>query len=413
MARSTRSAKLETRTARLKSAVRKKPYFVAVAPGVGLGYRRNKTAGSWVVRAADGKGGNWTQAFAVADDFEDANGTDVLSFWQAQDRARVLARGGRDADEDSGKPITVAQMIDRYETDLKARGGEVYNAQRVRVHLPDVLASKTVALLAPREFRHWRDGLIKNGLAPSTVNRTCAAFQAALELAAAQDPRIRNQSAWRTGLAALPDAEQSRNVIMPEDAVLSIISAAYTVSREFGLLVEVAAVTGARVSQLARLEVGDLQGDRADPRLMMPSARKGRGRKRIERRPVPIPTNVATVLKQAGAGRPSEAPLLTKPSGELWRHSDHRHPFERAVTRAGLDPTEVTIYALRHSSIVRQLLANTPIRVVATLHDTSVVMIERTYSKFITDHSDALSRRALLDTTRPIGENVVRLKASK
>ena len=59
------------------------------------------------------------------------------------------------------------------------------------------------------------------------------------------------------------------------------------------------------------------------------------------------------------------------------------------MTRAGLDPAEVTIYALRHSSIVRQLLANTPIRVVATLHDTSVVMIERTYSKFITDHSDA------------------------
>jgi len=200
-------------------------------------------------------------------------------------------------------------------------------------------------------------------LASSTVNRTCAAFQAALELAATQDPRITNQSAWRTGLAALPDAEQSRNVILPEDAVLSIISAAYAVSREFGLLVEVAVVTGARISQLARLEVGDLQGDRSDPRLMMPSARKGRSRKRIERRPVPIPTNLAMVLKQAGAGRPSEAPLLTKPSGELWRHSDHRHPFERAVTRAGLDPAEVTIYALRHSSIVRQLLANTPIRV--------------------------------------------------
>jgi integrase len=411
MARSTRSAKLETRTARLRLSVRKKPYFVAVAPGVGLGYRRNKTAGSWVVRAADGKGGNWTQAFAVADDFEDANGIDVLSFWQAQDRARVLARAGRDADEDSTKPVTVALMIDRYETDLKTRGGDVYNAQRVRVHLPDVLASKTVALLTvPREFRHWRDGLLNEGLAPSTVNRTCAAFQAALELAAAQDPRITNQSAWRTGLTALPDAEQSRNVILPEDAVLRIISAAYGVSCEFGLLVEVAAVTGARISQLARLEVGDLQGDRSDPRLMMPSARKGRGRKRIERRPVPIPANLAIVLKQAGAGRPTDAPLLTKSSGEPWRHSDHRHPFARAVKAAGLDPAEVTIYALRHSSIVRQLLANTPIRVVATLHDTSVPMIERTYSKFITDHSDALSRRALLDTTRPNGNNVVALR---
>jgi integrase len=263
-----------------------------------------------------------------------------------------------------------------------------------------MLARKTVALLvAPQEFRHWRDGLVRKGLAPSTVNRTCAAFQAALELSATQDPRITNQSAWRTGLTALPDAEQSRNVILPDDSVLAIISAAYAVSREFGLLVEVAAVTGARVSQLARLEVGDLQGDRSDARLMMPSARKGRGRKRIERRPVPIPVNLAMLLKKAGC-RGSEGPLLTKPNGEPWRHSDHRHPFERAVTRTRLDPGQVTIYALRHSSIVRQLLANTPIRVVATLHDTSVVMIERTYSKFISDHSDALSRRALLDTTR-------------
>lgn len=39
---------------------------------------------------------------------------------------------------------------------------------------------------------------------------------------------------------------------------------------------------------------------------------------------------------------------------------------------------------------MRQLLANTPIRIVATLHSTSVVMTERTYAKFITDHSKAL-----------------------
>jgi hypothetical protein len=94
-----------------------------------------------------------------------------------------------------------------------------------------VLAGKTVALLeAPQEFRHWRDGLLKKGLAPSSVNRTCAAFQAALELAAAQDPRVTNQNAWRKGLAALPDAEQSRNVIIPEDAILRIISAAHVCS---------------------------------------------------------------------------------------------------------------------------------------------------------------------------------------
>jgi hypothetical protein len=71
----------------------------------------------------------------------------------------------------------------------------------------------------------------------------------------------------------------------------------------------------------------------------------------------------------------------------------------------------VTLYALRHSSIVRQLLAGVPTRVVASHHDTSVVMIERTYSKYILDHSDALVRRGLLDVERPpAGDNVLTLR---
>jgi len=35
--------------------------------------------------------------------------------------------------------------------------------------------------------------------------------------------------------------------------------------------------------------------------------------------------------------------------------------------------------------------------IVAASHNTSVAEIERTYSKFITEHSGSLSRRALLD----------------
>src|ERR1700738_3782219 len=102
-------------------------------------------------------------------------------------------------------------------SDLKARGGDAYNAQRVRVHVPDTLANETLGLLTSRrKFQQWRDGLTKKGLAASTVNRTCGAFQAALEYAASLDSRITNQSAWRAGLAALPDAEQPRNVIIPD-----------------------------------------------------------------------------------------------------------------------------------------------------------------------------------------------------
>lgn len=408
MARSTRSAKLETRTARLRLKPRKKPYTVRIAPGVRLGYRRNETAGSWSVIAADGSGGSWMKSFAVADDFDEANGARVLDFWQAQTQARVLAR--KDAGEDDGRPPTVAQALDRYELDLRARGGDIYNAQRVRVHLSSTLAAKPVALLTAHELHRWRDSLIAKGLAPATINRTRGALQAAFELAATQDSRIVNRNAWRKGLASLPDAQRARNVILPDTTVRAIIEAAHAEGREFGLLIETAAVTGARVSQLARLEVGDLQADRSDPRLMMPSSLKGRGRKHSERRPVPIPIGLAALLSQAR--RPAgSSRLLVKPSGEPWKPNDHQRRFARVIRRLGLD--DVTIYALRHSSIVRQLLANVPIRLVATMHDTSVGQIEQNYSRHILDHSDVMLRRALLDAAQPAASNVVTLPQAK
>jgi hypothetical protein len=63
---------------------------------------------------------------------------------------------------------------------------------------------------------------------------------------------------------------------------------------------------------------------------------------------------------------------------------------------------------LRHSNIVRQLLGGVPVRVVAVNHDTSVAMLERTYSRYIGDHSDNLSRRAMLDLdVAPSAANVV------
>jgi hypothetical protein len=55
------------------------------------------------------------------------------------------------------------------------------------------------------------------------------------------------------------------------------------------------------------------------------------------------------------------------------------------------------------------LVANTPIRVVAAMHDTSVKMIERTYSRHIVEHTDALARRALLDIAPSAIANIVAL----
>lgn len=180
-----------------------------------------------------------------------------------------------------------------------------------------------------------------------------------------------------------------------------IVVEARRIGPEFGLLVEVAAVTGARVSQLAQIEVQDLHADGDATRLSIPVSHKGKGVKAVLRHTVPIGAALAARLRVAAAGRPATAPLLVKPSGDRWRKSDHHRPFARTVAAAEQDPAEVTIYALRHTGIVRQLLANVPIRIVATLHDTSVAMIERTYSRHIGDHSDAVALSAMLDIAEP------------
>jgi hypothetical protein len=56
---------------------------------------------------------------------------------------------------------------------------------------------------------------------------------------------------------------------------------------------------------------------------------------------------------------------------------------------------DVIPYALRHSSIVKHIRANLPIRLVAALHDTSTAMIERHYSKWITSGLEEMARVAI------------------
>jgi integrase len=398
MPRRIRSKDLETRTARLKLSVRQKPYFVVVAPGIRLGYRRNRGPGTWSV---EGGGGAWLDRFAHADDYEpaDLGQGHVLDYWMAVDKARRLARGNGD----NGQPLTVDAALTDYHASLEARGGAIGNVSRVRRHLTPTIAAQPVGLLEPRELAHWRDSLLATGLKPGTVKRICAALAAALTLASKHDQRITNREAWRTAFAGLSDTHNPRNTILSDDQARAIVAAAEATDRCFALYLETHAVTGARSSQIAALTIGDLQ-DGPAPRLLMPCSRKGRGRKAGVRKPVPITPVLASKLKQIAFGRWPAEPLLLRHDGQPWQPSkgDHIRLFRRAAERAGL--TGVTVYALRHSSIVRSLLAGVPARIVAVTHDTSIPMLERTYSHYIADHADEVARRGLLDTATPLAE---------
>ena len=406
---------LATKKARLALPVSKKPTFEALGDGVNLGYRRNADGGrlgggSWVVRVADGRGGSWQRVIGIADDYAEADGEKVLTWGQAGERAWQAARAGREQDAPEVvevPPTTVAVALYWYETDLKNRNGDVGNVSRLRApevpdkrqkqghYLPETIMGKGVADLTVIELEKWKNSL-KADLAPATINRMMNGLKAALSHAADRDDRITSRRPWEIGLKTLPNAETARNVILTDGDVAKLVKAAYGQSPEVGRLIHVAAETGARVSQIAALRVDDLHNG-PSPSLAMPVSKKGRGAKEVSRRKIPISAALAKALVEAAGGRPGDAPLLLKPTGAPWAKSDHDRYFERTLAAAELtDPEGVTMYALRHSSIVRQLLRNVPIRVAAANHDTSASMIERNYSKHITDHSDAVARAALV-----------------
>ncbi|WMT71895.1 tyrosine-type recombinase/integrase [Bradyrhizobium sp. Ash2021] len=416
MARKIRDSKLESRSARLKMGIRRRPYSgPSLARGIALMYRRNVTNGSWVLKASDGSSGYWTKAFAVADDFEDSDGKNVLTFHEAQDIAKQLARG-----DDGGTgtaPVTVDGALKDYRADLIARNANPYNADHPRVHLTSALLSKPVAVLTATELKKFRDSLLGT-MASSTINRLGRCLCAALEQAALHDQRIKNRDAWEIGLANLPDAQEARNVILSDDKVRAFVATAYGLDDGFGLLSDTLAITGTRPSQAVRLRVEDLHDHPVRPKLMMPRSGKGGGRnrsvKKQERYSVPITVQLAARLKAAAKGRADNAPLLLQSDGNPWDKNpgqNYHREVDTVVSAIGADPA-ATMYCLRHSSIVRMLLQNVPIRLVASLHNTSVAMIERTYSKYITEHSDDISRKALLEHKEPevaVADNVIAL----
>ena len=309
--------------------------------------------------------------------------------------------------------MTVKAALAAYRVDLLARSADLKNADRPRRHLGTLL-QKPCVLLTKDELTTWRNGLVSKGrLTPSSINRVMSTLRAALTLACPERTQI-----WRDGLTALPNAEKSRNAlfVLPDATIIALVAKAYAKDAKLGLLCDVLAETGMRPSQAARARVGYLIMHASAPRLLVNKSAKGGGKlraqKKLETYALPISVGLAAKLKQAVRGRAEDDKLLVnadgQPLNEADVHTDYRAPFTEIVQALGLDP-KITPYCFRHSSITRQLLKGVPVRVVASNHDTSVRMIEATYSKFIGDHADHLTRAALLDHAMPAVDNLVAL----
>src|SRR5262249_3511767 len=118
VARIVRNPRLNTRSARTKLPGRREPHWTVISEGCALAYRPGANAGTWIAKFRDDNGRRHYEAIGAADDARDPDGLSVLSFPQAQEKARsFFARKAREAAGDAAPhdgPYTVENAVRDY-----------------------------------------------------------------------------------------------------------------------------------------------------------------------------------------------------------------------------------------------------------------------------------------------------------
>ncbi|MDX1124798.1 tyrosine-type recombinase/integrase [Sinorhizobium medicae] len=449
MAKTLKEAQITTRNARskLQSGI---IHWKGIDPEVHLGYRRGKRGGgAWLVRWRNGVGYR-QKPLGTADD-EIAEGTLDYNAAVRAAKKRVEEERAEARAVAEGPPLTLRHAVEAYiaerdtrESRRKGRQVRSDAGQRLRRYvlgqdkrgnqkaIPAApLAGVLMHTLRERDLLNWLTDLPEN-LKATSKQRLVNDLKAALNSAYVRDrdrlpPEL--PAIIKHGLRAATKLDDEAVQLARDNQILSdaqigrLIRAAREIDAEqdwngdLYRLVLILAATGARFSQIARMKVSDVQ--RAQGRLMMPVSHKGRGVK-SGCTPVPVGKDVLDALLPVVIGRAGDAALLERwrskqaPGGIRWERvgrgpwqsaSEIMRPWHDLRERAGIP--DVIPYALRHSSIVRGIRANLPIRLVAALHDTSVPMIERHYGRWIVDGLDELAARAVVPLVPPDGDGSV------
>ena len=365
---------LSSRTARLRLTARKEPYYQTLKAGTAIGYYRPTSGadGSWWGRARI-NGRYAVEALATADDRVAADGEVFLSWGQAQDRVRAWA-----ARQTGEEPLTVAQAIESYLDDLRARKGErAHRAAKGRFahHVPADLHARRVAELTDHDIRRWRNQLVPDVAdleqlrrRRDTANRVLNTLRAALNHAFKTGNKVASDHAWRR-VEPFQAVGAARKVILDPIQLQLLVDACAPGLRE---LVIVGAQTGARLGELTNARVRDFD----------PEANTLRVEGKTGPREVYLAPATAMLLRRVAGYRAPDDLLLSPGDRPYWSKNLHTKRFAAAVRQAGLDPA-TCFYSLRHSHISHALKQLVPVKAVADHCGTSMAIIERNYAKFI------------------------------
>ena len=397
-----RDSKLDTRTARKGLEVRpdmpNKPYYRLIEPGLHLGYRKRAgEPGTWVVRRYGGEGRYVVEnlrtsdgRLVIADDYSEPDGNAVLSFAQAQERAKAFRPG---ADGRNGS-YTVNDALDDYfqflEGDGRAKHSIMDAKGRANGLIRPKLGDVKVAELDAERLRTWRNNLAK--AAPrlrtrkgepqkhraasdararkATTNRVWTILRAALNHAFENRKDITSDAAWRK-------VKPFKSVDAARPGYLSVAEAERLINAcepDFRLLVQAALQTGARYSELARLTVRDFNADGGTIHIAQSKSGK--------RRDIVLADEGRAFFAELTACRAGNEPMFRR----QWGPSHQIRLMREAVAAAKIEPG-ISFHGLRHTWASLAVMNGMPLMVVArNLGHADTRMVEMHYGHLKQDY---------------------------
>lgn len=416
MARTVRSGNIETRSARLRLTVRSRPYWApSDKPGLHLGYRRLvNTNGSWIVRRYQGKPGEYdSKAFAQADDFSDADGSEVLTYYQAISRLAGQAPPVRH----SGAQYSVRAAVADYLTWLKIHKKTSRDAElKLNAYLVPKLGDKPLADLKPEDFDRWLSWALEHkpkgrrGDRPpkpnkkrkssdpakamptnpvidaaerkrrrkSTLNRVINNIKACLNRAF-QSGHVSSDEAWRR-LKKFRSADSARTEWLTIDQCKRLINAA---APDFRPLVHAAMLTGARWGELRALKCCDY--DPVSGTIHIAESQSGKPRC------VYLTDDGQAAFESWTAGRAESEVIFKDRFGNPWGSHDQHRPMAAACKAAGIEPA-IGMHTLRHTYASSLVQAGVSLAIVAeALGHADTRMVSKHYGHLAPSHvADAI-----------------------
>ncbi len=406
MPRSQRSNSFGTRTSRFKHISVGKEYWTPADEGVSLGYRRGKIKSVWYVRTYQGGGKYKQRPIGLADDYQDADGEQILTYFQAQDRAKQRARQARE----DNRPLlnrtgyTVADAVEGYLDHYRAESGkQTKEVERVfnRDILP-ALGTRPIESLTRQELINWRNDLIRqkphNGAKmavdidvndtemkrrrKATAQRKWTMLRVALSHAFSSG-EVSSDAVWRsikpiTGIEPPPPSR-----ILTANHCRVVTS---KVDADFRPVAQATYLTGAAFKELREMTVDDYMPETGHLRVFNTKRRA---------RLVPLTDEGKGLFDSLTAGKSGDELIFTTADGDPWSKGTQWERMKRASVAAKMTPT-ATLTDLREAFGSLLLNNGVSLEVVSkAMGHASIDTTRRHYAHLLQETVDKAIRGAL------------------